>query len=128
MNLPVETVDDIRERNAYGILTGLTKIEAKKRFPCEVISVKSYKNTIAGAENYGNFCIRVKNAITKIANENNKVVAIISHGGLMRAIHREILKLGEIDNIADCAFMIIRVHDNNWELVETDGILKKSKS
>ena len=71
--------------------------------------------------------MRVKNAITKIANGNDGVVAIISHGGLMHAIYREILNLGGIDNIADCAFMVIRIYDNNWELVETDGISKKSK-
>ena len=127
LNLPVEIIDDLRERNAYGVLTGLTKIEAKERFPREVISVQSYKNTVTGAESYRNFCTRIKNTIAKIANENSGTIAIISHGGLMHAIHREILELGEIDNIADCAFMVIKIDDDNWELVETDGISKRSK-
>jgi len=121
LNLSVEIVDDLRERNAYGVLTGLTKTEAKERFPREVEEVKNYKNTINGAESYKDLLTRVKGALMKIATENDSTVTMISHGGPMRAIFREILKLGEIE-IADCAFAVLKFDDNNWRLIENDGI------
>ncbi|MCL1876463.1 histidine phosphatase family protein [Candidatus Saccharibacteria bacterium] len=125
LNLPVEIVEDLRERNAYGILTGLTKTEAKQRFPHEVREVKSYKNTIAGAENYDKFWTRIEKAIVKIAKENFEVVAIISHGGPMRAVFREKLLAGSEIVVADCAFAVIEIDGDNWRLIKSYGISKE---
>src|SRR3989338_7467388 len=54
LNVPIKVVEDLRERNNYGVLTGLTKIEAKEKYPVDF--EKIYKNktyhTDSGSESY----------------------------------------------------------------------------
>src|SRR3989338_5952122 len=52
LHAPVETTDNIRERNLYGIATGMTKEETKKKHPEIAEQLKDYKNTIKGGEPY----------------------------------------------------------------------------
>ena len=95
-------LEDIRERNHYGILTGMTKDEAGEKYPDQVKLLKNTKNTILGGEDYIIFGNRVKKTFEAILNSDYQTVTIVSHGGPIRFIFREILRVGEI-KIGDCA-------------------------
>lgn len=110
--------DDLRERNNYGILTGLVKSEAKQKFPREVgeWEKKGFLHRVKGSENYLHFKKRVTKAFEKIANSNEyETIAIISHGGPISCIVRETLKLGELKTLGNCA--ILRINKNGKKLV-----------
>ncbi len=114
---PVEAVADLRESNRYGILTGMKKTEARQKFPDQVELTKDFYATIIGGESYQEFKGRVLSAFAYILKKspNYNAIAIVSHGGPMRVIVREVLKLGELTAIGDCA--IIELEKDKDKLV-----------
>lgn len=124
LHLKTETVEDFRERNHYGILTGMIKSEAKAKYPDEVEKIKDYRQNAIGGESYEPFKSRVFSAWNSVVNSGLETVAVISHGGPIRVIFRELLKFGEI-NIADCAYAIIDVTNGKTEVVSLVGIEPK---
>src|SRR3989344_1640939 len=111
----VQQVESFRERNFYGVLTGMKRDDAAVKFPKEVALVGSYKNTIKGGEDYESFRSRVLFSFENIARSGHKSVAIVTHGGPISCIVREVLKLGEFKRIGDCAFLEIS-YDGKYKL------------
>ena len=123
LKIPLNTIDDIRERNAYGILTGMIKDEAKIKHPNEYEAVKNYKNNITGAETYEHFKSRILKAFDDIASKNYQTIAIITHGGPISCFFREVLKR-EIFGTRDCG--IIELEKNGkYKIIATNGLMIK---
>ncbi len=116
-----KTLDNLKERNQYGVLTGLTKDEAKEKYPELVEEVKNYRNQIEKAESYEEFKERVNQVWEEITNSSHSTIAVVTHGGVIRTIFREILKSGEID-VADCGYAIITFDNGNLIVEKMDGI------
>src|SRR4030043_1528844 len=68
LNCEIKTIENLRERNQNAILSGMTRDEAKEKYPELVEQVRDYKNTIPGAESYDDFAERIKKAFMEIAN------------------------------------------------------------
>ncbi|MFH0739843.1 MAG: histidine phosphatase family protein [bacterium] len=117
LSCEIEVINNIRERNTYGILTGMLKSEAREKYPQEAELLKSYKNTIEGAETYEHFTERITNAFLELANRNYDVIAVVSHGGPIRCLFREFFKWGEIKELRDCALFEIEKTGDKFELV-----------
>ena len=63
-----------------------------------------------------------KKAIMEISNATNySTIGIVTHGGPIRVVFREILKVREID-IADCAYAILNLEGQKLTLETRDGI------
>ncbi len=86
----------MRERNHYGILTGIVKSEAKEQYPHLVELLKDVHNTLEGGEPYIPFKEMIERALFDITKRNYNTVAIVTHGGPIRVIFREILKLASL--------------------------------
>jgi len=113
LNVPVEVVDDLRERNNYGVLTGLTKAEAKEKHPIDFEKVskdKTYHN-VSNSESYEKIKERAIKVFNKIFSKNYKTIAIISHGGIISTYVREVLAEGKNIKLGDCAILEI-IKDN----------------
>lgn len=124
INCEMVVENDIRERNQYGILTGMTKEEAKEKHPELVGLLEDRLNTIEGAESYEDFSKRISQTFEKLTNESEyKTIAIVSHGGPTRALFRDILKWGELKKIDDCAFVEIQKYDDKWLYNDSSGII-----
>ncbi|MBU1032757.1 histidine phosphatase family protein, partial [Patescibacteria group bacterium] len=84
LNVPVKVVEDLRERNNYGVLTGLTKLEARKEHPVdfEKISKDKIYHDVTGSESYEEIKERVVRVFNEITSKDHKTIAIISHGGV----------------------------------------------
>ncbi len=121
--IPLITIENLKERNHYGVMTGMIKSEAKLKYPAYIELLKDTKNTIEGGEDYESFKKRVTNTFSEIIKENSNLdsMAIISHGGVIRLVFREILKIGEID-INDCAFTKMETSKNKLKVLLMDGI------
>ncbi len=117
----VQIVNDLRERNTYGVLTGMKKIEAHNKYPELVSLVRNYRNTIDGAESYDNFLSRVKIAFDEIIKMPYSSIAIISHGGSIKCILRDVLKMGDLNDLADCAIIELKKNDLNFKVIKMDG-------
>ncbi len=117
----MEVVTDLRERNQYGILTAMVKSKAKEKFPELVEQLKDYKNTIEGAEPNDSFEMRILNSIYQIAKESQKVVAIITHGGPIKTVLRQIEYHRDF-KIEDCGYIELNVENQNIQIIKQKGI------
>lgn len=118
----VVELHDARERNHYGVLSGMTKAEAERDYPELVELVADKHSTVQGGESYQDFGSRVESAFTELKNSNHDTIAVLTHGGVLRYIFRDILGLGEI-KVGDCGFAEFRVVDGSPELIKADGIM-----
>jgi broad specificity phosphatase PhoE len=126
LNCEIKTIENLRERNQNAILSGMTRDEAKEKYPELVEQVRDYKNTIPGAESYDDFAERIKKAFMEIANSTGySTIGIVTHGGPIRVIFREILKDREID-VADCAIAVFSKDGETLEIESLDGIEYKT--
>lgn len=122
LSLPVQTLQDFRERNGYGIMTGMKKGEAIKQYPEFVAGLKNDVHfNVEGAEPYMQFRGRIEKALEAATKSPYEHIAIVTHGGPIRLIFRDVLGLGEI-NIDDCAFAAIDVVDGRYDLLDMSGI------
>ena len=78
-------------------------------------------STVANGEDYESFGQRVRGALQTIDTGEYSTVAVVTHGGPIRYIFREILKKGEIE-IGDCAYTLVSSTDGSYVLHEHDGI------
>lgn len=125
----IKTVKDLRERNKNGILTGMTKSEAKDKYPKLVEELKDYRSQIQGAESQEDFAKRIKKAFMEIASVSNySTIAVVTHGMPFWVIFGDILNNNRIINIADCAYAVLIKEDHKFSLDRSDGIdFKKEK-
>ena len=120
MNSNLVEVNNLRERNNYGILTGLTKKEGKEKYPFEASKVKGNKmfHDILESESYEDFKSRVENCLKEILKQNKSdKIAIFSHGGFMFVLVRELLKQGEV-TYDDCAYIELEYKNNNFKVLD----------
>lgn len=121
----VRVWDDLKERNQYGILTGQVKSGAKEKYFYLVEKLKDYRNTIDGAESYRDFKKRIEKVFQNLSNTGGfSTIAIITHGGPIRTIFREILKVGEI-NVVDCGYAVLNKNGFGFKIEKMDGIVPK---
>ncbi|MBW2967846.1 histidine phosphatase family protein [Candidatus Woesearchaeota archaeon] len=123
LDVPLEVVQDIRERNAYGVLTGLTKAEALEKYPAEVAELKRDKkrHKVSDSEPYDHFMERVINAFKDTTSQDHRTIAIISHGGPISCLTREFFKRGEFKHLGDCAILEIEKEGDAYKLISLDN-------
>jgi probable phosphoglycerate mutase len=119
----------LRERNRYGILTGLTKAEARNKHPALVAALDDRMSTIDGAEPYEEFRLRIHGAfrdvVAGLENSTAEAAAVVWHGGPMRILASDILELGEIAEVADCALVELEKDGDAWRVKRLEGIKLK---
>ena len=75
-----------------------------------------------GSENYASFRKRIVKAFNEITSiDNYSTVAIITHGGPIRCIVREVLKEGELTDLGDCAIITINKDGKNLSIANLEG-------
>lgn len=124
-DVPVRIDMQLKERNWFGELTGMDKDEAKEKFPDLVELLRDRMNTLPSGESYDDFVQRISEALRGIcAHEEYERIAVVSHGGSLRVLFRDILKQGEID-YGDCSFAQLGWDGNALSLIGMDGIILK---
>jgi len=95
----VRTVDDLRERNSYGVLSGVNKDCAKTIFSRIIAAVNGkpgdyYSDEVVhGAEPVAEFDQRVKMALDQVASDavDCSVICVVTHGNVTRSIYKNLL-------------------------------------
>lgn len=132
LNVDVEVIDNIRECNSYGILSGVNKEKAKKIFSY-VFDMPKYKNTgyylgtsFLGGEDINEFDKRVKEGITEIISKSKELntITIVTHGGVYRSIYKNILKVDKkLDQMDYLVTTELKYNDGKFEIINKKGIL-----
>ena len=122
LQVEVKTIEDIRERNQNGILSGMIRSEAKLKYPELAEKVNNPLNTIEGAESFDDFRKRILAAINSVVESGYETVAVVTHGGPMRRIMENLLNLTPDAKIEDCGWMLLDYKEGKYELVKKVGI------
>lgn len=81
----IEIIADLQERD-YGVLGGLTKVEALQQYPEAVAAHQDPKNTDPKGESLTNFHNRTLGAFKNIVAKDYSTIVIVSHGGPIKQI------------------------------------------
>ena len=132
LNVDLEIIDNIRECNSYGILSGVNKEKAKNIFSY-VFNMEEYKNTgyylgtsFLGGEDINEFDKRVEEGIREIISKSKELntIAIVTHGGVYRSIYKNIFKVNKkIEEMEDLATTELTYDDGKFEIINKKGIL-----
>lgn len=123
LHCEITTIENLKERNKNGILTGMTKNEATTKYSELVEQLKNYRNTIQGAESQDDFVERIKKAFAEATSSDNySTIGIVTHGGPIWAIFTDILNDNGIIEIGDCAFAVLDKDVQKLTLEKLDGI------
>jgi len=119
----IKTIESLRERNKNGILSGMTKNEAKVKYPKLVEELRDYRNQIQGAESQGDFVERIKKAFVEVTSVvNYSTIGIVTHGGPIWAVFRDILNDNGIIDVADCGYVVLNKEGQELTIEKLDGI------
>jgi alpha-ribazole phosphatase len=116
-------VDNLRERNMFGVLSGLTKSDAQEKFPEEVkrLEAHEYNNFVTNSENYKFFVNRIISSFQRLLDECEHDFLIVTHSGPIRVLFREYFKFGEFKNIGDCALIEIEDKEESFKIISIQG-------
>ena len=126
----VEIIDDLREINTYGVMSGVNKDLAKEIFSL-VLNSDEYKSygyykgkSFLGGEDVTDFDARIKNAFDYIAKQGVDTVAVITHGGVFRSVYKNVLNKPEkILEIDDLGTIEINYDNGAFTIANTTGIV-----
>ena len=127
LNCEIKTVQDLQERNKNGILTGMTKKEAKLKYPDLAEKVEDYRNQITGAESQEDFVKRIEKVFLEIINNTNySTIAIVAHGGPIWTIFSDVLNDYGLVEVGDCAYVVLNKENQKITIEKMDGIKYKT--
>ncbi len=129
LNCGIDIIDDLKEMNTYGVMSGVNKYLAKKIFDL-LLNSEEYKEfgyykgkSFEGGESVENFDNRVRNAFSFITNNSYNTIAIVSHGGVFRSVYKNILNQSKkILEIADVATIEIEYDNGEYSIISMNGI------
>ncbi|MBL7036300.1 histidine phosphatase family protein [Candidatus Microgenomates bacterium] len=127
LDCEIKTIENLKERNKNGILTGMTRDEAKTKYPELVAELKDYRSQIQGAESQEDFAERIKKAFMEVTSAvNYSTIGIVTHGMPFWVVFEDILNESGIVDIADCAYAVLNKEGQKLTLERLEGIELKT--
>jgi broad specificity phosphatase PhoE len=121
LHVPFEIVDGLREHNRYGILTGMTRHDAKKQYPKLVATLAGKTQAIQGAESYDALKERVLAAMHHIFASKLERVCVVAHAGVIGCVYRELV-LGREISMSDCSYLELEGEFESLKMVHSEGV------
>ena len=108
LQVPAPTViDDLQERNTYGVLSGVNKDRAKQIFSAVLAKLSEppgySPETVVGGEEFEAFVARVRRAIDAVVRDAQErgfeAIAVVTHGKFSHALYNQVWHLTEPVNL-----------------------------
>lgn len=129
------TIDGLRERNSYGVISGIKKDDAKELFGWHLSTIKGklgdyYSDElILGAEPHKEFDERITKAVKRVIEDavasGYETVIAVTHGNVTRSIYQNILNYGKRIDLDHLAKSVIDYQDGVFTLESIEGITNK---
>jgi len=123
--------DGLRERNSYGVLSGVTKTKAKDIFGHVLAELKGkpgdYYSTelVPGAEPLSEVVVRIKFTLDEIMTAcvaKYDEIAIVTHGNVTRTIYEHILHVKRKVGLDLLAITVLHWAPPNLQIEHTEGV------
>jgi len=119
LSIPVEEFLYVKEKNGYGLLSGMNKQEAKEKYP-EIVEMM--ENGYAfGAEPDEKFTDRVKASIERMKEMGAENLIVVTHGGYTGRLVDVVLGKKYI-KAHDGGFVLVEFKGEEIEIIEVDGV------
>jgi 2,3-bisphosphoglycerate-dependent phosphoglycerate mutase len=127
LGLPAPTViEDLQERNSYGVLSGVNKDTAKLVFGNVLAKLKEKpgysKEPIPGCELWDDFVVRVRGAFEAVVADasanGHTTIGVVTHGKFTAALFEDVLHVKEPYDLKLSALNILRYQPSVASLAE----------
>ena len=126
----VTVIPELRERNSYGVISGVNKEKAKDIFGHLLLGLRSkpgdyYANErIPGDESVADFDARVRQGFDSVLRDSkNKLkVGLVTHGNVTRSIYKNILGISNKIDLDLLAMSVIVCRDNKFFVEQSEGV------
>jgi broad specificity phosphatase PhoE len=123
-------LDGLRERNSFGVLSGVNRARAKELFAYALRGIEGlpgyyYSNELVpGAEPVPDFVERVKETfLSAVANaKGHEVIGIVTHGNVIRAAYQHIFKIDGKVGLDLLAVTVLTWKPTVIEIQRTEGV------
>ncbi|MBU0579193.1 histidine phosphatase family protein [Patescibacteria group bacterium] len=120
LGLKVKVFEYLKERNLNGVLTGLTRNEAREKYP-KVVETHNRWEYVDGSERTEDFNNRVKNAIKYLLETKYNSLVAVTHGLFLKAFFKEFLNI-DVKKVRDGGFVLLEEKHGNFMILKKDGI------
>ena len=120
LDIEVKVFEYLKERNLNGVLTGLIRSEAKKKYPDQVKKHESWEY-VDGSERTEDMNSRVKNATKILLEMKYDSLVAVTHGLFLRTFFKEIMNIN-ITRVGDGGFALIEEKNNSFKILKVNGI------
>lgn len=120
LHLEVEIFEYLKERNLNGVLSGLVRGEAKKKYP-EVVEIHNRWEYVDGSEREEDFNTRVKNGIKYLLDMEYGSVVAVTHGLFLKAFFKEMMNKS-VKKVGDGGFALLEEADGKFRILKEEGI------
>ena len=131
----ITTIDTLRERNSYGVLSGCNKAESKEIFGYLLSGLKGkpgdyYSDElVVGAEPKDDFDLRVRDALSRVIQDaqtnNYQMVAVVTHGNVTRSIYKNIFGVSAKIDLDLLSKTIVEYESGNYAILSREGVHEK---
>ncbi|MBN1168475.1 histidine phosphatase family protein [Candidatus Woesebacteria bacterium] len=121
LDIKVEIFEYLKERNLNGILTGLIKSEAKKKYPDQVRKHENYEYVDA-SERAEDMNSRVRNAIDILLKKKLNSLIAVTHGLFLTAFFKEMMNIN-ISKVSDGGYVLVEEKYGKFDIIKEDGIV-----
>lgn len=110
----------LKERNTYGLLCGINKKVAQKKFPELIESYESGK-FVLGSERDEDFINRLPLIFSYLRRTGYKNICCITHGKVMNGIIKNMLKMRP-DTLEEGCLLCVGLDKNSAYYIQSEGI------
>ena len=121
LNCKTMVLDDLSEQDIYGAYPELSKDQPEEEYRRLGEILADQDEMIEGVETYSHFKKRVVKSFSELIRQDFNVIAIVTHGGPIRIIFREILKLGEFKKIGNASIILLEKNKSLLRVIKIDG-------
>ncbi len=125
LSCKTSVMDNLAEQDIYGAYLELGKNQPEEEYRRLGEILVNRDNVVEGSETYKDFKERVVKCFLDITHQSFENVAIVTHGGPIRCIFREILALGEFKKIGNGAIIELKQEGSVLSVVNMDNAILK---
>lgn len=120
LNLSLDILEYLKERNLNGILSGLTRNEAKTKYPKLVEAHRNWQY-VDGSERTEDFEKRVKNACDYLLGMKHNSIVAVTHGLFLTTFFKKMMGI-DVAKVDDGGFVLVEVKNRKFKMLDMDGI------
>lgn len=117
--------NDLAEQDIYGAYLELGRNQPEEEYRRLGEILVNRDNAIDGSETYKDFKDRIIECFSDITQQSFETVAIVTHGGPIRCIFREVLELGELEKIGNGAIIKLKKEGSVLSVASLDNAVLK---